>query len=522
MRGKQEEVAATSFEKEPRRLDNPKRFTCPYCGEEVFFAGHIENGKQAVHFRHHKESENGAECEKRAESRNYYSIYEKAGLPLYIEKSGKGFELKMGFRALPDSLLSEAEIEGQEIIITDDFNSRKYVSKVNHTYFGDFTRYITLDFIPPYGRDYHIYYNQPNTKERIAKYWSTIAKGFGKNGAIFKKNKSGGKKLGNWNLVTKDCVYYLVVMKDSCPKIKGIKSNIVGKMLGKLSNYFVYELIINVDSNSKDYNELDLYLRDNFEVKLVDEIPSLKVLWPPTIEYQQMSSFIPFGNRIFGIVQPNEPTRKVYEHCELEKPREILQKDGLVSFTTFCDKTITVGKQYTLPGLILNKFNLNIQEVGFCPTVELKIKDQICFRGSNTAFISQDKKIIELSVCVDVQSVIEHRHYSEVEIILNNRKVKLCPKDSLNFYWNNDFNHTKYAQIQFVDNRKKNDKFDPEDLKKIIAIQSPLVCMSSGTRIIIKQLLADGKYSFLKIYYAKNVIPYAVLKYLYKGNGRDE
>lgn len=104
-RGKQKECNADEYI--VGSVYSRDRFICPECGESV----HLRRSKYSNYFAHYKRQNTSAECDRRVDGVPTDSIYERIGLPIYLRNGAvKGtFELSLGFKALPRSLMEDAE-----------------------------------------------------------------------------------------------------------------------------------------------------------------------------------------------------------------------------------------------------------------------------------------------------------------------------------------------------------------------------------------------------------------------------
>lgn len=164
VRGKQKEAHADDYDR--NSYYSSSRFICPECGETV----HLTHKKDSNHFSHYKMKDNSPQCDRRAYSVSTDSIYERLGLPLYIRKEtdSNRYNLLMGFRPLPSSILEMAEREQVSIKLAGE---RKY--RVNRERFSvNQTFLMPIDYIPPAGQNYHLTIEPANKLTLFKKYWS--------------------------------------------------------------------------------------------------------------------------------------------------------------------------------------------------------------------------------------------------------------------------------------------------------------------------------------------------------------
>ena len=123
------------------------RFFCLYCGEEVAFVRRSKENHKPF-FRHSNEKENGNTCEKRNKIETYSSIYEKLGLPLYLEKENNNYSLNIGFYKIKEEILRQLEVQNAEIILEseDKLHSTKF-NIDSSRFFSNKTTLIKIDFL---------------------------------------------------------------------------------------------------------------------------------------------------------------------------------------------------------------------------------------------------------------------------------------------------------------------------------------------------------------------------------------
>ena len=121
--GKQKEVNADDF---GYVIRDKYRFICPECLEPVSMV----DGKYQYFFKHRKKTEQSIECDRRIESNVSQSIYQRIGIPLYLRKNNdESYSLHIGFRALPQRIISSCKSMNSYIEITDSYRfKRKYLA----------------------------------------------------------------------------------------------------------------------------------------------------------------------------------------------------------------------------------------------------------------------------------------------------------------------------------------------------------------------------------------------------------
>ena len=161
-RGKQKECNADEYI--VGSVYSRDRFICPECGESV----HLRRSKYSNYFAHYKRQNTSAECDRRVDGVPTDSIYERIGLPIYLRNGAvKGtFELSLGFKALPRSLMEDAEKSKLQVSI--DGESSYLVNRERFS--EESTVLIPIHHIPICEKRYHLSYSPVDKATRIMKH----------------------------------------------------------------------------------------------------------------------------------------------------------------------------------------------------------------------------------------------------------------------------------------------------------------------------------------------------------------
>ncbi len=282
------------------------KFFCLYCGEEVAFVRRSKENHKPF-FRHSNEKENSNICEKRNSVENYSSIYEKLGLPLYLENLNNGyFQLNIGFYKIDSEILNQLEIQEAEIILKSE-NKLSFI-KYNidsSRFLSNRTTLLKLDFL---SSKYSIIYSKDSFKDLLS--WGDSADGISSEGALFKYDTKMFRKLRINDEIYFDTNYILVRDKNTINFI-----DIDLQELGCLEinkKFIVYKLKIS-SKNEENYNHLRDFFRSNFKLNLTTSPINLIPLWPPSIaEENQIFSFS--ANSSISIINSNYNEVEIYIH----------------------------------------------------------------------------------------------------------------------------------------------------------------------------------------------------------------
>lgn len=180
-RGKQKECNADEYI--VGSVYSRDRFICPECGESV----HLRRSKYSNYFAHYKRQNTSAECDRRVDGVPTDSIYEWIGLPIYLRHGAvKGtFELSLGFKALPRSLMEDAEKSKLQVSI--DGESSYLVNRERFS--EECTVLIPMADIIPYDRQCNLIKGIKENALVDAKFNIVF-----ENSRIYAVNKDGNKR----------------------------------------------------------------------------------------------------------------------------------------------------------------------------------------------------------------------------------------------------------------------------------------------------------------------------------------
>lgn len=308
--GHEEEVCADAYEGTyiPQRQT---RFFCPECNEIVFWRS--KGGSHPNQFYHKVKTERSPECDKRVDGRSGLSLYERVGLPLYLENVGGRYQLSIGFPAVGEKALSRATSSNTKVTIYGGHRERSLpVNQIN--FLEDSTTLVPIGFVPLAGENYKIQITSSSGTWDISHRWSDYADGFELGGAIFSYGETGGKKIRRGDSISPGLKYY-VVSKRLVPQFSEIQASIIGKINLNDSDYCVYSFVINVSVDDDiRYAAISNYIKRNFGIGLLATQPGIVPLWPPvTIQ----DDFVPISaaNRIYCSIQSGNDTPNVYYYA---------------------------------------------------------------------------------------------------------------------------------------------------------------------------------------------------------------
>lgn len=344
-RGKQKESSADEY---IVNVHYPReRFVCPECGEFV----HLRRIKDSNYFAHNKKLETSAECGRRVEGGQTDSIYEKIGLPIYIRHGmEKGtYELYLGFKALPKSIMDEAE--NNKIKLTID---RKGQYSVNRERFStENTVLIPIHHIPCNGKKYSITYSSTDKARYVIKHWSDYADGFSYNGSLFTISDQGGRKIRHGDSISTDVDYYWVKRDKYIPSsYQGIQMEEQGRLIIENSRWYVFKVCFSSNISDKAFEKLATYLRETLQLYLLEKEPKYVPIWPPLIK-QEDEYLVEFDKKkIYGCVMSGNDEPKTYIYQGVNSvPTEVMQKGKLLRLNVdSSDFLVNIDRKYISGG----------------------------------------------------------------------------------------------------------------------------------------------------------------------------
>lgn len=282
------------------------RFFCLYCGEEVAFVRRSKENHKPF-FRHSNEKENSKTCEKRNNIENYSSLYEKLGLPLYLEKlNDKDYQLNIGFYKVNDEILKKLEEQNAEIILESE--NKLHSTKFNidsSRFFSNQTTFLKIDFLSP---KYYINYSKDSFKDLLS--WGDHIDGISSEGAIFKYDSKTCRKLRINDEIYFDTDYILVRDK-SLINFIDIDSKEKGTLVTD-KKFIVYKIRVS-SKNIENRSHLYDFFRINFKLILTTSPINLIPVWPPVLmKDNAISSF--FKENLDCIVKSHYEETNFYIH----------------------------------------------------------------------------------------------------------------------------------------------------------------------------------------------------------------
>ena len=319
-----------------------KMFFCLYCGEEVAFVRRSKENHKPF-FRHSNEKENGNTCEKRNKIETYSSIYEKLGLPLYLEKENNNYSLNIGFYKIKEEILRQLEVQNAEIILEseDKLHSTKF-NIDSSRFFSNKTTLIKIDFL---SSKYHINYSKHSYQSLLS--WGDYIDGISNEGAIFKYDSKMCRKLRINDEIYFDTDYILIRDKslinfiDIDSKEKGI--------LVTDKKFIVYKIRIS-SKNIENHSHLYDFFRINFKLILTTSPINLIPMWPPVlIKDNEIDSI--FKESLYSVIKSHYEETNVYIHKNdsIEKENANKIEDGIFSLELLSmesEQTISLNDKY--------------------------------------------------------------------------------------------------------------------------------------------------------------------------------
>lgn len=362
--GKQKEVNASDYTSNYYGYAN--RFKCPECGESVSLVI-PKNTNYKKHFRHKKQTDISQECERRINSIQNQSIYERLGIPLYLRKNGSMYYLAAGFRQIPDDILGYCESSDGKLTLNIDGYKSEYA--INHLRFhSEAPTYIKLSRLPKKHSKISLEISSPS-RFYVKKYWSNYINSLlPKYGSLFSMKELQGKIVRPRDTISTYTPYYWVTSLKICQlkkewQLKSIFEKNDIKKIGIIKmdiDYFIYELSINVSlQNPGEYKSVYDFFENNMDLYLLEKPSTVVPLWPPCTKSND-GYVIETDRDIYGrIVSPNdEPVIFQYltdfrttTSYDIKNPNDYLQIIPVQKDETF----VTVDRRLSSTGLLFRK-----------------------------------------------------------------------------------------------------------------------------------------------------------------------
>lgn len=344
-RGKQKESSADEYM--VSSYYSRERFICPECGEFV----HLRRSKYSNYFAHYKRLDTSAECDRRVDGVPTDSIYEKIGLPIYIRHGvEKGtYELYLGFKALPKSIMDEAE--NNKIKLTID---RKGQYSVNRERFStENTVLIPIHHIPHSEKKYNIMYSPTDKARHVIKHWSDYADGFSNNGSLFTISDQGGRKIRHGDSISTDVDYYWVKRDKYIPSsYQGIQMEEQGRLILENFRWYVFKVCFSSNISDRGFERLATYLRETLHLYLLEKEPKYVPIWPPLIKQEDEYLVESDKRKIYGCIMSGNDEPKTYIYQGVNSvPTEVMQKGKLLRLSVdSSDFLVNIDRKYISGG----------------------------------------------------------------------------------------------------------------------------------------------------------------------------
>lgn len=352
--GKEKEVSASSFY--GTYINNKhNRFFCPECGEPVFWRS--RGGSKPDMFVHKKKTNYSPECEKRVDGQVSLSLYERVGLPLYIEEVSEGkYILKLSFPPLGNTLRNVGEAA---YVTVSTKNHERKVKLDESNFFKDYRTLIPVNFIPSYEEKYSISVIGANNRLSIMQIWPDYADGFDVGGAIFDIDSNVGRKKRRGDNIEPNRDY-LVVAKSFQPIYSEINTKKVGIIKLNEQIYNVYRVNANVSTDIPGrFVVIDSFFKRVFGVGLLEKVPTLMPLWPPMVDTGVLSPIKDSNSIYCAIISANdEPNIYEYSGNTVFSHDYIEDNNGTFSIRISLGedaKTLSVDRKYVGSEVVFQK-----------------------------------------------------------------------------------------------------------------------------------------------------------------------
>lgn len=325
------------------------RFICPECGEQVY----IRRSKYANFFFHFKRTDTTAECDRRVDGNSAESIYERIGLPLYIrQKSKNQYELFMGFKAVPDKIMNDAEIN--RIMLSIDGKMRYTVNRERFS--TENSVLLPLNYIPQYGQKYSVHLKPENMAYQLYKQWSNYADGFSNEGALFTVTDQGGKKVRHGDNISSNTEYYWVRKQMQIPSnLLGVDMKLVGSLELSDGKWNVFRGKFISLKNDSEFDFLVSFLRDNMKIHLLEKASEFLPLWPPVTKTDDGYLIDNKVKQLYGHVVSGNCAPKIYTYIGVNSnPQELVCDHGIMKLNMMnTEMFINIDRKYISSGLRL-------------------------------------------------------------------------------------------------------------------------------------------------------------------------
>lgn len=492
-----------------------KKFFCSNCGEYVTY---VNKKKGKTFFRHIKETEETKACDLRIKSQQELSVYQKVGLPIYLKKNSNGnFSLFIGFYSINKNLMELSKIERASVTISglkSNYNlSKKYFVDDNN-FSCDITTLKQLNFLSP---KYNIGYSGLKDKSLLVDKWGYEIEGISTNGALFKFEENGGRKIRINEEIIVDTDYLCISMDNSkFRRYSGITYEEVGSISIINGAYKVYKVRFSL--RGWDNEAISEFCREIFKVSLVNKPSEIISMWPPTVNNGNKIEFVFEKNNLL-LLKSSQSNAKAFIH-RLKSYTEInLNKidHNKYSFNvspSTLERAININDEYNSKYLLVSNYREKFKAF----SNEIVIKDieyNVIEKGK------YNRLPLEKKVMIFSNSEIDIIHYRQ-GIPFKSCKIK----DKENII--SDLKHEdrlvakigskKNIIIEFEKLKEKTIKKSINDLeiyKKLARSNGQYDKVDIYTRNILKNLKDYPKtFNLVKSYVTKNKMPIGAKKIL--------
>lgn len=391
--GKEKEIDIYAFD----GYKEENRFVCPECGEYVFAAVGKRNG-----FRHYKKKD--IECDLRVDGQVACTYFERVGLPLYLQKNGSTFILKIGFYPLNNKLLDLAVSRKAKVVISSGthYNASQSVFNIDNINFCfDTTTLLPLNFVPLGENNYNIDITDKLLGKQILEYWSDYADGFTSYGALFTYSENGGKKIRRNDTIEANTTYYWMIPSGYFRLRNGLNSNFVSTISLDKKNYDIYSIIVE-HKNESEFRALAKFFWDCLRVRLLYVKPEINPLWPPVIKTKQYDISLqcnPRNSALFCSIKSDSDKPVIYQYLGSEYKQipvhgdETQPKWSILNLSQLI-QPYTIDRKYLANSLMICQKSISIfaspQDVFIC------LSDDVPKTSSDVIYIDKSCRKIEI------------------------------------------------------------------------------------------------------------------------------
>lgn len=494
-----------------------KRFICLCCGE---YLSYVISDKKKPYFRHINENETTKKCQMRISYDSEQTVYQKAGLSLYLKESGNEFfELYIAFRKIDNKIFNSLLESKEKIIIKYRNKSCEYILN-NYNFSHEYTTLKKIDFI---AEKYQILYPNFDLKKFLIEVWGEEIEGFLGNESLFTFDDKGGKKVKINEEIKINTEYYYLGSNERIFKnynnIKVVYKGIleVNNSEYYLSQYKIYKISF-IPVNDDEFMKMRVLCRERFRVSLHYNKPNFIGLWPPTVIKNESYKVINFKNEAIGIIK-SDKLEKLYcndKHTVYEiRLKELLDDKYIIRIPI---------RNYEIPFILQEQYNsIFFVNGGYLDKIK-QYENKIVIEDNNGMKIENGiKNKLPLKQCISITSKSKCKiiHKSQNGLVIkkinNYSKIKLenvkfgdaiisfySGKEEILLQYLKQHKDSNKLLINQLHNKNKNDKSELVDFP--IYIKNKLLKSNEYFEI----------YKIIKIYIFKGKIPIQILKLIEK------